>query len=677
MGRPKATCKRKIALRTVLIAGTSFACLNFAHAQTVSDPFAPNVMAPTTPVGAPSAPIPVAPPVYEPPAPVPAQITAPVSAPVSPVVSTPLAPTPSPVPTPPAIQTVAPAPVEVPKVTPPKIEQAKPAESPSFWDRFTSLFESEDEAEENKSEQTQTAQPSVTPVSEAAKPTAPTLPESRDPLLNNPALKEAVEKARLQRQEAAQQPKSSITITPEPAEPVQVVTETQPTIETKPQSVASPIETAQELPVSRDPLLSNPELKEAVEAAQKAKTQLKLQSTIDAEATEPAPAETVKLDVPTYSLSLTKDANEAVIGGNETLSTSFVPNLPRVATIIIEDGEEVEQEKAALDEKEDSSFFDRLGNLFSGPDEETTTTELVKASEPADNPFATTNIAPQLPETPASAPAVKIAQVQESPVPPRPALTDAPSADLAEEETGMMDSITGFFGDMLGFGEDERQMVVEERPSAVKKAHEIQLKNNKAPTEIEKPETLGTIRPAAEKLLTARRLEIGKDLWVSMNSAELDKKASCFTKKRGTVVFCLIKNKWPRTVAKNFDVSTTLYQGSQTIVQFDENVATRLFTLFDETGFDELVAHYTKIYGAPTHEFMRRTRTFKSYIDNPTRIWRKENSQSGVVEVLEIRKFADMRGSIPDTDHGALRIYQEGSREIFALASDLDFMSLR
>ncbi|WP_135076818.1 hypothetical protein [Terasakiella sp. SH-1] len=308
--------------------------------------------------------------------------------------------------------------------------------------------------------------------------------------------------------------------------------------------------------------------------------------------------------------------------------------------------------QAQPSEKLQKGLFDRLSDFFTPKD-----TPPAAAVEPSKQ---TTDIAPS---TPTPAP---VATVEKTPE------IDEPTEETSE---GLLERFKNMFDQAFGANEEvdtERHILVE--PIKIKQ---------KTPPEKVKPkqeppkEPTITAKPVDPRLIKAQ-LGLGRDILLGQGDDDLSKNARCFTKNRGTVAFCVTPTRWPSDIAGHFNVSSHLYKGRQGIVQFDGSLATRLFTMFKTEGFDDIIAHYEEKLGPATTHFVRRTRTLKQgIIQNPTYVWRKENTDEGLVEVFEIRKISDMRGTLPDIQRGAIRAYFEGAREIFSLTSDLDYMKLR
>jgi hypothetical protein len=322
--------------------------------------------------------------------------------------------------------------------------------------------------------------------------------------------------------------------------------------------------------------------------------------------------------------------------------------------------------------------------------------EMTKSSATKAEPFDTTSVAPTTPvaipqppapvirsiskpkkvtapvieEVRAATPSTRVERPTQRPYLPKSSV----HANFEEKDDSWFGKISSFFTDP--FGNDDK---ADEPASMYNKPK--QESPTLAPKQTKKQEE--EVAPTAEEKPTDPRLinaqlGLGRNILLGQGDDDLSKKAKCLTKNRGTVAFCLTPTVWPVRIAKYFDISSHLYRGAQGIVQYDGNIATRLYTLFETDGFDQIVNYYEKTFGPATTHFVRKTRTIKKgIVDNPTYIWRKSNPNEGLTEIFELRKFADTRGSIPDLKHGSMRVFFDGSREIFTLTSDLDYMNLK
>ncbi|WP_028879463.1 hypothetical protein [Terasakiella pusilla] len=264
---------------------------------------------------------------------------------------------------------------------------------------------------------------------------------------------------------------------------------------------------------------------------------------------------------------------------------------------------------------------------------------------------------------------------------PDPAPVTTASAPAPSDGT-LLDNIGSFFGNLFSSSTDSAT------------PEETQTKDSSAPSSPLTEETQPSAKKAPEKdtvedqsahpqavtidpRLPAAIFGLGSDVHLGQSTASLSEQAQCFTKNRGIVTYCINPTKWASSLERHFDVSTHLYKGEKAIIQFDGDIATRLYALFNSEGFQEITRYFEEKFGPPTHHFSRTTRTLKKGdVDNPTYVWRKDNEVEGLTEVFEIRQIADTRGSLPDLQRGSIRVYFEGARSIFSLSSDLDFMEL-
>ncbi len=320
---------------------------------------------------------------------------------------------------------------------------------------------------------------------------------------------------------------------------------------------------------------------------------------------------------------------------------------------------QAEQAVTKSDPVDEPSFFEKLGNLFKSeeadPGTPTTTTEpeVVLEKPVVDTPAPATIKAPTDPMTTVEGPAEPV------------------MAKHVDEEPGMFDRIGNFFKDTFTSDPEEVSDTPAQESEPVVSPSVVQdpPKPTSQPQAVTKP---------MDPRLAKSSLGLGRKIKLGQSDDDLSTTAKCFTKNRGTVAYCLTPTEWPGAIESSFDVSSHLYSGEKGIVQYDGSIATRLFTLFKADGFDDIIKYYENKLGPATNTFVRRTRTVRmGNVENPTYIWIKGPTEDGLTEIFEIRKIADTRGSIPDLQHGSMRVYFEGAREIFSLTSDLDYMDLR
>lgn len=604
------------------------------------DPFAPDTLAPYEPGALPNAPAPVAP--QLPPAPEPAP-----SAQAMPAAQ------PAPLPEPALAQPNLPAPEKVVTAPQPSSDVA-----PSFWDNLTNLFETDDEAETAGKEEAE--QQAEKPKSIASPAPKPVEPAQAAPAEETPNFFDQIGKL-FKPEENNTPAESTKAVEVKAPQPAALVTAPKLTV-TLPQT---PVVDPQPYAVQADPASTDP----FATQTQAPTTPLSTPQASQVVAPQP-PAPLKVVSTPPAQIEATPKA--AVESAPAQISEPKVrPPVPSAD----EDG---------------PGFFDRIANLFGGEEQEVAPE--VKATE-KETLAATQEAQP-------------IAEVKEE------ITTGKAAPQTPEREEGLFDRLSNLFG---SDEEDTRHIEVESTPKAPTKTEDVAALTSEdesffdrvgsffdetfyeekapakssAPTSPMKtrpkvsapipklPEPQPTTKPIDPRLINAR-LGLGDAIYLGQHANALSPAAKCFTKNRGTIAFCLTPTSWPDKVGIHFEVSSHLYKGTQGIIQFDGDTATRVLSLFNRDGIKDVVHHFSTLLGEPTHIFNRTTRTLKmGVIDNPTYVWEKENPTTGINEILEIRSIADIRGSIPDLQRGVVRSYYGGSREIFSLTSDLDFMNLR
>jgi hypothetical protein len=622
-----------------------------ALAQNTFDPFAPNTVAPSVPMAAPSAPTPVAPQlpprfVETPPAQtVQAPATVPTPTPAETIIATPTPPEP-----------ISPSPA----VT----NTPAPESGPSFWDKFSSLFDSKEEPKSVVVKQEipqlpQESAPSSQPISEPVPPqetpvtnlvvsepapepassnyispmpepyVAPSGPQSKDPFAASniaPNLPTEVPKAVIQ-QNVVQKP-----LEPEPM--------AKPALSPKPVQVEAPLQSVQETPAPVEQV-------EAIDTQAEPSFFEKLGTIFSSN----KPEETIKEEPAALVNEKIIDEPVVVVEKPKIIETPEIKALQEPSV------------SAPLTQETTQPSYDARGT-----------------ADPK-HPFAPQALSPTTPQPievvePVKAPVLPQETVKvETPLAPEPVVapyqpTPIESTMTEPESPGLFERIGNFFTSPFKTTEEPVveaiQPITDEKP-----ALEI------VPVETELPEQAVAPAPMDARLIRAK-FGLGNAIKLGQGDDDLSKAAKCFTKSRGTVAFCLSPTEWPSKIRSHFDVSSHLYKGSQGIIQLDGNIATQLFSLFNAKGLDDLVNYYENLMGPAMHHFIRKTRTLhKGMVDNHVYIWRKENQRDGLIEIFEIRQFAQIKGSLPNLEQGSVRAYFEGSREIFERASNLDFMDLR
>ena len=153
---------------------------------------------------------------------------------------------------------------------------------------------------------------------------------------------------------------------------------------------------------------------------------------------------------------------------------------------------------------------------------------------------------------------------------------------------------------------------------------------------------------------------------------------SCINKKLGSIIFCIEPLDWPEEIKARFITDSVMYEGTQTIVRYDEGSATYFHTLFPSGSYESIVKFFTRRYGPPTKVLNRSIAPLASpRMANPTVIWQRRAPVTNLLTTLEIRYFDDARGGFPDTKRGAVYLYHEWSQPVFPQLSSVELMLLR
>lgn len=152
----------------------------------------------------------------------------------------------------------------------------------------------------------------------------------------------------------------------------------------------------------------------------------------------------------------------------------------------------------------------------------------------------------------------------------------------------------------------------------------------------------------------------------------------CIEKSGGRTQFCIKELKWPAYLEPKFLVSTILYTGTGSVVRFDDGAPTRIHTVFNADGFDEIADWLVRRFGPPTATVTRSVAPFgQARRDNPTMIWRAVDKVTQKAVSLEIRHFDDTRDGFPDIRNGVMMLYREGAPGIFPQVSVHELMRLK
>jgi len=246
----------------------------------------------------------------------------------------------------------------------------------------------------------------------------------------------------------------------------------------------------------------------------------------------------------------------------------------------------------------------------------------------------------------------------------------------------------GFFSKVMSIfsSEDENAKAKEDPPVAIATAS--QNGNNWAVKNIQQAQVLPrkptrkVVRELPENRLEGVILSLGRT--TALGKAPPPQAPapwyyrSCINKKLGSTVFCIETLDWPEDIRPFFLTDSILYEGTQTIVRYDEGAATFFHTLFPSKSYASIVEFFSRRYGPPTQKLKRSIAPLaEPRRINPTVIWQSIAPVTNLLTTLEIRQFDDNRGGFPDTRRGAVYLYHEWSQPVFPQLSSVELMLLR
>lgn len=178
------------------------------------------------------------------------------------------------------------------------------------------------------------------------------------------------------------------------------------------------------------------------------------------------------------------------------------------------------------------------------------------------------------------------------------------------------------------------------------------------------------------KPLQGVKLQIGLDQkFRAAKPGNFDKNPNCFSKGPNKSWYCVDNTEWPEAFKEQVEVGTWLYRNGRTIVQFDDNRLTRMYTLFPSRNLKAIVAHFEERFGPATEYRIADLPVIGGPADsNPSWRWLSVSSDKKTTMVLEIREFDDERRMIPDRTVGFIRLFEQGSTPIFRYLSETDLM---
>jgi len=150
---------------------------------------------------------------------------------------------------------------------------------------------------------------------------------------------------------------------------------------------------------------------------------------------------------------------------------------------------------------------------------------------------------------------------------------------------------------------------------------------------------------------------------------------NCFQRRNRGSYFCVEDTDWSGELADKMNLSTIIYRGVKSVVRYDGGIASRYFSLLRSQHFEDVARSLVARYGSPDEKDVRPMALIgKAPLTNISLIWQMQNRQTGHTEVLEIRKYDNVRGMMPDTEYGIVRLFRKGSVPIFDQISEMDFI---
>ncbi len=175
--------------------------------------------------------------------------------------------------------------------------------------------------------------------------------------------------------------------------------------------------------------------------------------------------------------------------------------------------------------------------------------------------------------------------------------------------------------------------------------------------------------PLPIDLAIGRFLKIGRPLDQKLIDGQ-----DCFRKGKDKGWFCLEEAEWPHALGEKLQVSAWLYRRARTVVRYEDDRAARMFTVIPSTQYSTAVSHFVQQFGQPARVVDGTIARFgDTPMHNPSTQWERRLAGNKKV-TLEVRRFDDVRGMLPDEKVGFVRLYREGSQPIFTYLSDTDLM---
>ena len=164
------------------------------------------------------------------------------------------------------------------------------------------------------------------------------------------------------------------------------------------------------------------------------------------------------------------------------------------------------------------------------------------------------------------------------------------------------------------------------------------------------------------------KIGLGQNINQSGTLALIDN-PNCFSKGPNKSWYCIDNTDWPDAVKNQVEVDTWLYRNGRTIVQFDGDRATRMYTLFPSRNVKSVVSHFEAQFG-PATEYRNASLPIIGGppLNNPSWRWLSTSPDRKKTMILEVREFDDERRMISDRTfriHPSLRTGQHANLPVF------------
>lgn len=188
--------------------------------------------------------------------------------------------------------------------------------------------------------------------------------------------------------------------------------------------------------------------------------------------------------------------------------------------------------------------------------------------------------------------------------------------------------------------------------------------------------SLASFPPIDDVSIRHEGLRLGEkgQLGQKLNSDAVNSR-KCFQEQNSGPVFCLENVQWSDKIAAIMDVTSIMYRGVKSVVQYDSGISTRRLSLLPSDKFADVAAHTISRYGHPdTMLEVSMPLIGRPDATNTVLTWSQKDLTTGQENYLELRRYDDIRGSMPNTDYGLMRLYRKEASPIFDKISELDFI---